>query len=466
MPELIGIYHSLPYPLRVLIASARGYQLRHWRYGRDTEKLISEYMERETWQGEQWRAWQKEKLSTLLYRAARQVPYYREQWSLRRRQGDRSSIEVLENWPVLSKDTVRAHPKQFVAEDCDIRQMYHEHTSGTTGKSLDLWWSYRTVRNWYALFELRWRRWYGVSRHDRWAILGGQLVSKVNRRRPPFWVWNAGLNQLYMSSYHLAPDLISAYLDALKENHIVYIWGYPSSIYMLAAEALRQERTDLRMKVVITNAEPLYDYQREAIEAAFQCPVRETYGMAEIVSAASECQHGQMHLWPEVGIVEGNHSSESSSANAAGELICTGLFNMDMPLVRYAVGDRSRVMTADRMCSCGRSLPVLDKLQGRVDDILFTRDGRRIGRLDPVFKANLPVIEAQIIQESLDKIVVRFVPAPAYQARDGQTIAKRLMDRMGDVQVILEPVEKLPVDKSGKFRAVVSLLAGSSGPSE
>jgi len=36
----------------------------------------------------------------------------------------------------------------------------------------------------------------------------------------PFWVWNAALNQLYMSSYYLAPDLIPYYFDALKRYRI------------------------------------------------------------------------------------------------------------------------------------------------------------------------------------------------------------------------------------------------------
>src|SRR5437016_14584366 len=100
--------------------------------------------------------------------------------------------------------------------------MKHVHTSGTTGQSLDLWRSKSTERAWYALFEARCRRWYGVSRHERWAILGGQLVTPVGLRRPPFWLWNAALNQLYMSSYHSAPDLVPHYLDSLSRYRIGY----------------------------------------------------------------------------------------------------------------------------------------------------------------------------------------------------------------------------------------------------
>lgn len=462
MLDWLKLYHQSPYFFRTVAASLRGYYLRSWRYNTKAELLVDEYLSRENWGSEQWQTWQDEKTSFVLHRAATQVPYYRELWNQRRRQGDKASWQYLENWPVLSKESLRIAPKQFVADDCDVRKMYHEHTSGTTGKSLDLWWSKETVRNWYALFEARCRRWHGVSRHDRWAILGGQLVTPVHQRKPPFWVWNAGLNQLYMSSYHLAPDLISHYLNAIIKYNIRYLWGYTSSLYMLAVEALRLNRTDLKMQVVLTNAEPLYDYQRKMIESAFQCPVRETYGMAEIVAAASECPHGKMHIWREVGLLEVLEENLSVSAGSVGELVCTGLFNMDMPLIRYQVGDRGSLTPDGETCPCGRTLPLINSLEGRADDILYTADGRRIGRLDPVFKSQLPVIEVQIIQEAFDKVVVRFVPAPEYQAKDGQSIIERLQDRMGAVNVILDPVSQISREANGKFRAVISNLRKSN----
>src|SRR5438067_2489054 len=84
----------------------------------------------------------------------------------------------------------------------------------------------------------------------------------------------------------VAPALMPAYLDAIKRYRIKYLLGYSSALHELALGALDAGRTDLKMDVVITNAEPLFANQREAIRSAFQCDVRETYGMAEIVSAA------------------------------------------------------------------------------------------------------------------------------------------------------------------------------------
>src|SRR5438132_661958 len=178
----------MPAATRSIVASLRGLYLRSWRYGSDAEELVAAAHERERWSAETWRSWQEERLAYVLERAATRVPFYRNQWTARRRRGDRASWELLENWPVLEKDAIRRNPRAFVADDCDVRRMFHEHTSGTSGTPLEVWWSRSTVRAWYALFEARWRRWYGVTRHDRWAILGGQLVTPVGQADPPFWV--------------------------------------------------------------------------------------------------------------------------------------------------------------------------------------------------------------------------------------------------------------------------------------
>lgn len=461
---LLKLYHRMPTHMRSVAATMRGAYLRSWRYGPTTDSLVAAAIEREHWSPETWKAWREERLARVLHRAASKVPYYREQWKARRRRGDLASWEYLENWPVLEKEALRTVPRSFVADDCDIKHMYHEHTSGTTGKSLDLWWSRKMVREWYALFEARWRQWYGVSRHDRWTILGGQLVTPVSQIVPPFWVWNAALNQLYMSSYHLSPSLIPHYLDALIRYRIRYIWAYSSSVFALAQEALQLCDSRVKLEVVVTNAEPLFEYQRETISKAFACPVRETYGMSEAVAAAGECEAGALHYWPEVGWIETLEDGVPTQPGGLGDLICTGLLNSDMPLIRYRVGDRGALVDCDVTCSCGRTLPQMAKVEGRIDDVLYTLDGRRIGRLDPIFKANLPVREAQIVQETLSRIVVRYVPAQGFTAESAMSITERLQERMGQVEVLLQEVSEVPRTANGKFRAVICNVPRSELP--
>ncbi|HXO85410.1 MAG TPA: hypothetical protein VN803_07785, partial [Gemmatimonadales bacterium] len=266
----------------------------------------------------------------------------------------------------------------------------------------------------------------------------------------PFWVWNVAMRQLYMSSYHLAPDLIPHYLDALRRYRIVYLAGYSSSIHALAQQIVRLGRRDLAMQAVYTNAEPLDQEQRQTIAAAFQCPVRETYGMVETVAAASECPSGRLHQWPEIGHIEADPES-------GGELICTGLLNPDMPLIRYRVGDRGR-LNESQLCECGRSLPLIAHIEGRTDDLLFTPDGRSIGRLSQVGKGIVGLRESQIIQEERDLIRVLVALTPGFAADFANTLTQRLRERMGDVRVVVEQVETIPRTRNGKLRAVVCNL--------
>lgn len=462
MPDWLKVYHQLPYPAKVLAASARGRRLERWRYGPDTERLVDEVLARDYWTAAQWDAWREERLAFMLHRAATRVPYYRDQWARRRAAGDRAAPDVLANWPALSKDALRAQPHAFLADDCDPTTMYYEHTSGTTGKPLHLWHSRETLNAWYALTEARMRRWYGLSREDRWAILGGQLVAPVERDRPPFWVWNFALRQLYLSAYHLAPDNIAAYLEAIRRHEVVYLLGYPSGLYTLARVALERGLAAPHLRAVIGNAEPLLTHQRETIAAAFDCPARETYGMAEYAAAASDCDHGRLHLWPEAGHVEvladvadAGEGDAAVPAGTPGRLIATALLNADMPLIRYETGDRATLATEP--CACGRGLPVLAAIEGRVDDMIVTPDGRHIGRLDPVFKADLPIHEAQIIQTTPDTLRVLYVPTAAYTPGDGEALIGRIHDRVGPaMRVVLEAVPAIPRTANGKFRAVIS----------
>jgi phenylacetate-CoA ligase len=456
--NLLTVYHRLPYPMKVVVASTRGYILRLERYDRETEQIVERVLERENWSAEKWKNWREEKLAFVLHRAATTVPYYRDLWNKRRAAGDRRASDLIQNWPFLSKETLRQHPKAFVADDRDTSKMIHERTSGSTSTPLDIWISMVHNKEGYAIFEARCKRWYGVDYHDRWGMIGGQLVTPVERRKPPFWVWNQGLNQLYMSSYHLAPDLIPAYLEAIQSHHLTYIYGYSSSLYQLGYTA-NERGVKLDLKVAIADAEPLFDYQRETISRAFGCPTRITYGCTENVISAQECEEGNLHLWPELGVLEvADWDTETIlEPGESGRFICTSLLNTDMPLIRYELGDCGSISLVAQVCACGRSLPILGTLEGRIGDTLYTKDGRRVSYFSSVFKLDVNIKEAQIVQEDLDHIRLRFVPASGFSKKDEQAIADSLRLRLGETNIQFEQVDFIPRGKNGKFRAVVGL---------
>lgn len=442
-------------------ANLRSAYLAAWRYGPETEELIATAASRENWSPGEWQRWQEERLARLLHRAATRVPWYRDWWSARRRRGDRSSIEQLANWPILDKESLRANPQAFLADDCDRRQMYAEATSGTTGKPISLWWSRAAVREWFALNELRLRHWHGVTRHAPWAILGGQPIVPIERQRPPFWIWNRPMNQLYLSANHISEQNAPAMIDALTRYGVTHLITYASSGAALARAAASSGGRLEQLRVIITNSEPVLPGQRAALESIFGAPVRETYGMAEIVAAASECPAGRLHLWPDTGVIEVLDDQEDRPTLKSGRLICTGLLNPDMPLIRYAVGDRARpsAPSNDRhSCSCGRTLPQLAGIEGRSNDTLIARDGRRVYWVNPILYG-LPLREAQIIQESLDLLRVKCVAAPGFDTAAQELLRTRLRQRMGEVTVKIDLVDSIPRGERGKFRAVVCRLS-------
>jgi phenylacetate-CoA ligase len=457
--RLLRIYHALPTPLRSAAASLQGYRLRWWRYGGPSERLVAEALERERWPAERIEQWQKERLAYVLHHAATRVPYYRAHWAKRRLAGDRVSWEYLEHWPLLHKDPLRSDPRAFVADDWAIRRLFQVNTSGTTGKPLTLWRSRAANREYYALLEARCRRWHGVSWRDSWAILGGQAVVPSDTRGPPFWVWNSALHQLYLSANHVSARNAPAYAAAMRRYGVDHLVAYSSSAAELARHWLEAGEQYAGIKVVVTNAEPLHPQQRDVIGRAFGAPVRETYGMVEIVAGASECPSGTLHVWPELGYIEvvDDQADIPAAGGIAGRLVCTGLVNTAMPLIRYVIGDRGSLPVQGRGCACGRALPHMSSIEGRSNDMLIAPDGRRVYWLNPVFYG-LPVHEAQIVQERRDQVAVKFVSGAGFTEAHAHTIADRLRARMGKVEVALEKVAEIPRGPNGKFRAVVCRL--------
>ena len=138
-----------------------------------------------------------------------------------------------------------------------------------------------------------------------------------------------------------------------------------------------------------------------------------------------------------------------------GRILTTGLLNDTQPLIRYDIGDVASLSPTP--CTCGRSLPVLKNLVGRLEDVVICPDGREMVRFDGIFVGMPNVIEAQLIQDRIDLIRVRVVASERFGPADEELIKTRVaIERLGNVQVIVERVAKLDRTHGGKFRAVVS----------
>jgi len=450
------IYWKAPYPVKKWMASFNARKLDRERHGPIFEQVLDEIAQRDKWSAEQFLEYQRDQLKFVIQHAATNVPYYQKIFSeLCINPKSITSPEQLQHLPILEKEVIRINPLSLVDQSLDSKKLLIAHTSGTTGTPIDL---YRDV--WlnsvaFAYMDARFRAVAGMRRRFNRSVTSfGHLVATPKRNRPPFWVYNRRWKQLYISSYHLAPDYLKYYVKELRKFKADYIECMPSTLYIIARYILDSKLEPVPFKACFTTAETLFDYQREAIKKAFGCRTYDQYGCGEQVVFAAECEHGAMHLSPEIGIVEVvDENDQPVPDGQIGQLICTSLINKVQPFIRYRVGDFGALKTGQ--CSCGRSLPMLGCIEGRIDDVLITRDGRRIGRLDPVFKGTRGIVEAQIVQDDYDKFRVRVVPSEAYKEDDGREIQDSLLARVGEGSVAIELVDRIERTSSGKFRAVV-----------
>ena len=459
------LYWASPYFLKCWLAVRHARQSGRSRFGAEHEEILRQIAEHDQWTPQQFIDYQNQRLREIVALAAEHVPYYRQAFAdVGADPAVVQTAEDLPRLPILEKQQARESSEAMVDERLDRGSLLVGHTSGTTGTPLTL---YRDAWQDGAIFAFAEARCHDVAgvrrRRNRSVSLGGHLVAAPDRAKPPFWVYNRHWDQLYMSSYHLSPANLPHYVKALRRFRPEYIEGYPSSVYAIAQFMVESGAEPIPMTAAFTTAENLFDHQRDAIRQAFGCSTYSQYGCGERVVFASECEEGSMHLSPEVGIVEVvDADGHPLPVGEQGDLVCTSLINIVQPFIRYRLGDVGALSTGS--CSCGRPLPMLDRVEGRIDTVLVTRDGRRIGRLDPVFKGTHGVAEAQIVQDDFDLFRIRIVPGPNYTDADGQVLVENLSQRTGPTDIRIEVVDEIERTASGKFLAVVSNLPSADPP--
>ncbi len=261
-----------------------------------------------------------------------------------------------------------------------------------------------------------------------------------------------------MSSYHLGEQTVDEYLDQIEEFDPDFIDGYPSSISYCAQRAAEAER-DIEISACFPTAETLRPEDREIIEQGFSTHVYNQYGSTESAGLITECLAGNLHINPEIGVVEVlDEDGTKASEGEVGEIVLTSLNDTAMPLIRYRIGDLARMGSQRPDCACGREMPIVEELIGRQDEVVITADGRRIPMLSyNVFKWTSGIEESQIIQRSVDEFQLRIVPSDGFTESESALAVEKLKERVGDeIEVEVNTVEEIPKTKGGKFRAVVS----------
>lgn len=443
------IYHRSPVWVQNILVSAYGYSLFRKRYSgifRDIESKLQLFS---SLKPDDIDRYQNEQLCKMVEYCLENIPFYKRLFADYGFNKDSiTSVDDLKKLPILEKNTVRKNSDLF-RPSSGAAPYFTQHTSGSTGTPLIIDLDEMTYKLAMALLVNHERN-HGINFGDRKATFAGRMIQRPEVSKPPFSRFNKSENQRIFSSYHLSSRNFQWYRKQLSEFKPVEIIGYPSAICELANLYREADvKPDYPVKAVITNSETLLSWQRETIESVFDSKVFDYYGTAEYLVFAGQSTDGLYYSNPMLGITE--VISERKN-NPEGKIIASTLTNTAMPLIRYDTGDTAETAYDS---SSSQGSPVLRSIVGRKDDFIETKDGRRIGRIDHIFKGVTGLIEAQVIQEKPGQAVIRLV-TDSPGGFDESVIVRNLQNRVGkDFQIQLVYVDRIARGANGKFKSVV-----------
>lgn len=431
--------------------------------GHQTFRLLREMEEADAFSAIELAEVRRTKLCDLIGYAYAHVPYIR----MRMQEAgvgppDISGPEDLRRLPLMRKADVRRN-RELLRSDI-AGKLAAFTTGGSTGEPLIFDLGKRRVASRVAC-RLRTSHWWGVGIGDRELAIWGSIV-EVKRQDWVRRIRDFFLASRLLSAFELNESTIARYLDIMEEGGCQQIFAYPSAIYLVCLQARKEGRNLRRLgvKVVFVTGEVLYPYQRELIAETLNCPVANGYGGRDTALIAHECPQGGMHILSDAVILElVDAEGRPVRDGEPGEIVITDLYSHEAPFIRYASGDMA-VMSA-RQCSCGRALPLLERVEGRSNDSIVAPDGRIINSLGLIYSVReIEGIEQfRIYQKAVDTFHVQLVTNADFPSDAEQRLRQKWSSLLrSPLQIVFEYLPALACERSGKFRYIVSELPEGS----
>jgi len=429
--------------------------LEHLRELEKTQWLSADKVKKVQWK----------KLKNLLDYANANVPFYHEAFkSLNMTPKDITSPDDFRKLPLLDKEEIRRRFNDIVSLRYKRADLIPNSTGGSTGVNLSFFIDRRST-GYINAIVLRNDRWAGLDIGDKNARLWGSTFDISIQGNLKNRIYHRLFRTLFLSSYDLSEANMMLYARKLLQFKPKVIIGYPSPLYRFAEFLREKGLKGINPKSIISSAEVLYDYQKELIESVFQCKLFNRYGCREFSTIAQECsEHSGLHVNIEHVYLEClKKDGEPASLGERGELVVTNLDNYGMPFIRYRIDDVS--ILSDDKCNCGRGLPILENIEGRVFDIIVGTNGRALGGtfwtllLRTAIKG---IKQFQVIQESKHEINIKVVQEESLEDMQIENLISTIREYLGrDMKVRFKVVDKISPNVSGKFRFVVSKITDS-----
>jgi phenylacetate-CoA ligase len=427
---------------------------------RRTLAYLAEY-QRDQWLApEQIMALQWQRLQRLLEHCQREVPYYRRRWhELGIVAADIRNLDDYAKLPVLTKADIRNHFDELTANSCRDR-LLTKATGGSTGEPLRFGYTRESNDRRTAVM---WRGydWAGSRMGRRTLFLWGGAVGEPTRAHQlKDRLYNVAFARRVLNSFPMSEANMAEFADAIDRYRPEIIVAYVGPLVRLAQWLIATGRKIWQPQGIIGAAEALHEFQRKIIEQAFGCPAFNTYGCREFMLIAAECeQHRGLHVNADHLVVELRQPAGTGAATQSGEVVITDLFNYGMPFLRYANGDMATASST--RCACGRGLPLLARVDGRVLDAIRTPAGHVLpGEFFPHMLKDVPGLERfRLVQRQLDRLDLSIVRGPGFDDASLAYIRREVNKVLGDsIELRCDFVDEIPLTPSGKLRVTVSEL--------
>jgi phenylacetate-CoA ligase len=417
----------------------------------------------------QWRRYeelleeQERQLRQMVNFAYHNVPYYHKLFNrLELKPGDIRTVRDLEKLPFLNKEIINKNPEDFKPLHLKRIKYTTAATGGTTGTPLQ----YRLSGfDRFLGGALLYRGWGygGYQLGDRMVFLAGSSLD-VNTRS--FLVTRAhevARNLKKLSSFDMGDSEMRHYAGIISSYKPKFIRGYASSLYFFANWLDKNDVKIFSPQGIFSTSEKLYPAMKEKISSVFGCPVFDTYGLADGGVTAFECEeHAGLHIDTERSVLEIVDSNGEQMGKGDGRIVATSLYNYAMPFLRYDTGDDGNI--TDEPCACGRGYKILKEVNGRTVDVLVTPEGKSIHGwfFLYIFWEQQGIEEYQVIQETLDRILIKIVPDEHFDERQLDRIRRVVRSRSPGWNLEFRIVDRIERTGSGKYKFIKNNYINSS----
>ena len=422
--------------------------------------LLEFYEQSQYWSYEELVSYQLDQFNQLWKHATEHVPYYKTMLASGQGKEEIRSLDDLASIPTLDKDLIREHGDALRATNLPAERFIKNSTSGFSGSNLHFYSDRENIDSYTALAMRRYH-WMNASIFDREINIWG---AKWDLGKDSLFLRLKKLlrveNTINVSGYKLSDQDILEIHRILKRTRPVLMKSYPGILYNMAG-VFKEHGLSYQPGAIHTGGEKLHPHQREAIESTFNSRVYDFYGARDMPNMAQNCDHlSGLHVFMENIILEVLDDEGMPIKEGEGDLAITSLHNKVMPFIRYRIGDRAKI-SAQKTCSCGRNLQVIDEILGRSFDIIQFPSGNRVGGSfwTLLTRSVGGIRDFQVVQEKADEIILNYVTDAGVDSVDESLLETRIREYGGqDLKIICRQVGEIDVSEAGKMKFVISRI--------